>query len=148
MRYYFIIFISLLLFNGCKQQHEKNPTLGEVNLPVSGTPEAQKLFKKGLLYLHSFEYLDANKAFAEAQKADKYCGMAYWGELMSCNHPLWQRQLKERADKVFNKLDQIQDKDKLFPTPLEKDLYESVTILYGEGTKYERDLAFHVFIVG
>ena len=52
---------------------------------------AQQFFDQGLAYLHSFEYLDARNHFVKAQQADPQCGMAYWGELMAYNHPLFNR---------------------------------------------------------
>src|SRR5262245_41248146 len=63
--------------------------LGKIDFPTSGSPEAQKLFIRGVLLLHSFEYEDAAEAFREAQKLDPGFAMAYWGEAMTYNHPVW-----------------------------------------------------------
>ncbi len=64
-------------------------TLGRIDFPNSGTPAAQAPFLQGVMLLHSFEYEDAAKAFREAQRADPGFALAYWGEAMTYNHPLW-----------------------------------------------------------
>src|ERR1700754_3206554 len=65
--------------------------LGAIDFPTSGSAAAQPLFVKGVLLMHSFEYDDAREAFVEAQKADPGFAMAYWGEAMTFNQPVWQR---------------------------------------------------------
>lgn len=141
------ICVLSLLFHSCKNENSKALQLGEVELAVSGSEEAIPHFERGLLLLHSFEYFDARAAFLKAQELDKDFGMAYWGELMAYNHTLWQRQLTDRAKSVFRKMGPTSEtRIKLFKTELEKDLFRSVEILYGDGTKYERDLAYKDFM--
>jgi len=121
--------------------------LGQINLAVTGNTEAQKEFKTGLLLLHSFEYEDARSAFQKAQEKDKTMTMAYWGEAMTYNHSLWQRQEKEDAIEALYKLDSLPDQRvALAQTELEKDFMKAVNILYGEGTKYERDVTYENFM--
>jgi predicted Zn-dependent protease len=84
--------------------------LGRVIFKVSCTPAAQKQFNRAVAWLHSFEYEEAEKAFAEVAAADPRCGMAHWGVAMSNYHPLWApptaaelqkgRQAVERAKSV------------------------------------------------
>lgn len=101
------------------------------------------MFEKGLLLLHSFEYEDAREAFIEAQLIDSTFAMAYWGEAMTYNHSLWQKQEKEEALAALEKLAPTPDaRMNLVQTDLEKDFFKAVEILYGEGTKYERDVAY------
>ena len=45
----------------------------------------------------AFEYEDAREAFVEAQKAAPGFAMAYWGEAMTYNHPLWAQTAPEAA---------------------------------------------------
>ena len=71
--------------------------LGTIDFPTSGNAAAQPLFTKGVLLMHSFEYEDAREAFVAAQKADAGFAMAYWGEAMTYNHPLWQQQARDAA---------------------------------------------------
>jgi len=63
--------------------------LGKVEFRVTCTPAAQASFERGVALLHSFQYEDAEKAFAEAAGADTTCAMAWWGTAMSLYHPVW-----------------------------------------------------------
>jgi len=63
--------------------------LGRADFATSGSPEAQKHFLRGLLLLHSFEFGDAAEEFRAAQKIEPGFAMAYWGEALTYNHPLW-----------------------------------------------------------
>jgi hypothetical protein len=65
------------------------PSLGAVSFPNSGAPAAQAPFIRGVAWLHSFGYEDAIDAFQEAQKIDPSFVMAYWGEALSFDQPLW-----------------------------------------------------------
>jgi hypothetical protein len=57
--------------------------LGKVHFETSCTPEAQKLFDRGMLYQHSFWYRASQKTFDDVLKADPECGIAYWGIALS-----------------------------------------------------------------
>ncbi|HEY0380171.1 MAG TPA: hypothetical protein VGC87_24875 [Pyrinomonadaceae bacterium] len=70
-------------------KHDASEKLGRVNFPVSCTPEARRLFNRAVAWLHSFEYEEAEKAFAEVAAIDPRCGMGHWGAAMSSYHPLW-----------------------------------------------------------
>ncbi len=63
--------------------HEDDKKLGEVHFETSCTPEAQKLFNRGMLYQHSFWYRASQKVFEEVLQADPACGIAYWGIALS-----------------------------------------------------------------
>lgn len=62
---------------------------GHVAFANSGAPAAQADFLAGLALLHDFEYPAAAEAFRRAQAADPGFAMAYWGEAMTFNHPIW-----------------------------------------------------------
>ena len=72
-----------------QHQHDPSEKLGRVSFSVSCTPEAQKQFNRAVAWLHSFEYEEAEKAFAEVTLTDPRCGMGFWGVAMSNYHPLW-----------------------------------------------------------
>src|SRR5919206_728692 len=57
--------------------------LGSVHFETSCTPEAQKLFDRGMLYQHSFWYRASQRVFEDVLKADPTCGIAYWGIALS-----------------------------------------------------------------
>jgi tetratricopeptide (TPR) repeat protein len=121
----------------------QNADLGEIDFPTSGSPEAQKYFIKGVLLLHSFEYEDAAEEFREAQKRDPDFAMAYWGEAMTHNHPLWMQVNLEKARAALNRLaPDAEARLAKAPTAREKAYLRSVEILYGEGDKLARDRAY------
>ena len=94
-----------LLYNGCKTKINKSPDrLGEISFTPTGKAGAQPAFKKGLLLLHSFEYVDAAEEFQNAKKIDPDFVMAYWGEAMAHNHPLWSEQDTPAAREVLAKI--------------------------------------------
>ncbi len=145
------LFIACSLWscvNTQKTDEEKTTSkLGDIAFDVSGNSIAEPAFEKGLLLLHSFEYEDARAAFLEAQALDSTFAMAYWGEAMSYNHSLWQRQEKEKALAALNKLaPTAAERIELAETDLQKDFFKSLDILFGAGTKYERDLAYNQFL--
>ena len=78
--------------------------LGKIDFPTSGSAAAQPAFLKGVLLMHSFEYDDAREAFLEAQKADPGFAMAYWGEAMTYNHPVWQQTAPDLAKAALARL--------------------------------------------
>ncbi|MEL6922634.1 MAG: hypothetical protein AAFO94_01215, partial [Bacteroidota bacterium] len=119
------------------------PQLGDITLKVSGAAEAQPDFERGLLLLHSFEYEDAREAFLEAQQKDPNFAMAYWGEAMTFHHSLWLRQEKDKAIEALQKLASTKEaRMAKVETELEKDFFEAAEILFGEGTKADRDKAY------
>jgi tetratricopeptide (TPR) repeat protein len=63
---------------------------GAVNFAVAGNADIKKEFNQAIAILHSFEYGEAEKAFANVIEKDPSCAMAYWGVAMSNFHPLWE----------------------------------------------------------
>jgi len=117
--------------------------VGEVNFENSGSATAQEAFLRGLAQLHNFEYEDAAEDFRKAQEADPGFAMAYWGEAMTKNHPIWMQQDRETAHRILEKLGPTPDA-RLARTPIdrEKEYLQAVEILYGEGSKKGRDFRY------
>ncbi|MGZ8781689.1 MAG: hypothetical protein ACXW31_17360 [Thermoanaerobaculia bacterium] len=76
-----------------RHQHDHDaPDLGNIGkarLQTSCSEEAQSEFNRGVALIHSFWYLEAEKAFRGAAEADAECGMAWWGVAMANLHPIW-----------------------------------------------------------
>ena len=136
--------LALLALLVSSQVHGQSASLGKIDLPTSGNPTAQRSFLEGVLYLHSFEFDDAREKFQEARDIDPDFAMAYWGEAMTHNHPLW-REVDLEAGRLA--LNQLATSPALrlekAPTEREKDFLRAVEALYGEGDKTARDLAYH-----
>ena len=113
--------------------------LGVLDFPNSGSENAQDAFERGVKLLHSFEFDDARAAFVEAQEVDPGFAMAIWGEAMTLNHPLWAQQDRETALEVLAKLPLRGDRN---TTEREERYLDAVFVLYGEGDKPSRDVAY------
>ncbi len=132
--------ILLLVFSASVRAQN---SAGEVAFANSGSRAAQEPFLHGLAQLHNFEYEFAVEDFRKAEAIDPDFAMAYWGEAMTFNHGVWNEQDRPAALSVLKRLG---------PTPearlgkartqREKDYLRSIEILYGEGTKQARDLAY------
>jgi len=113
---------------------EEAAVLGSVSFPNSGVPEAQEPFIRGVLLLHSFEYDDAASAFREAQKVDPDFALAYWGEAMTYNHPIWMEQDRTAGLEALRRFAETpQERLRRAPTEPERDWLRSVHVLYGVG---------------
>jgi tetratricopeptide (TPR) repeat protein len=71
------------------EHHDHADKLGSVSFQTSCNPAAHTIFLRGVTWLHSFEYEQAEITFNEAAVADPSCAIAYWGAAMSLYHPLW-----------------------------------------------------------
>ena len=118
-------------------QEPQDGALGRVEFPTSGSKAAQAHFLRGVAALHSFWYEEALEAFREATKADPAFVMAYWGEAMAHNHPLWNEQDTEAARKVLARLP-----DTKGLTAREASYLAAVKTLYGEGDRATRNHAY------
>jgi tetratricopeptide (TPR) repeat protein len=117
--------------------------LGTISFPTSAKGAAQTAFLTGVKALHNFEFDTAAEAFREAQKADPGFALAYWGEAMSFNHPLWAQQDISSARKVLERLaPTAAARAAKAPAGKERSLVEAVDVLYGAGDKYARDVAY------
>lgn len=118
--------------------------LGSTVFHHSGAVEAQESFSRGLLLLHSFEYVDAREAFAEARAIDPNFAMAYWGEAMAYNHPIWMQQEIDEARAVLMKLaPDLDGRLAKAPTQREKDYLIALDALYySDEDKRVRDFAY------
>ena len=142
------LFLTILVVMSCSTgKNNPNETLGEINFKATGKAEAQPAFKKGMLLLHSFEYDDAAEEFRNAINIDKDFAMAYWGEAMTHNHPLWRYQAYEKATSILNQLAPTpEERVAKATTVFEKDMMRGVNILYGSGSKLQRDSSYAAYM--
>jgi tetratricopeptide (TPR) repeat protein len=145
--------VALLIPGLAAAQHHHEPAkgeppaaladLGDIEFPTSGSAEAQPHFLRGLLLLHSFEYRPALDAFGEARRIDPGFAMAYWGEAMALNHPIWGEQDTAGAREVLARLGATPaERQAKAPTEREKGYMAALEALYGDGDKASRDAAY------
>ena len=135
---------AVLAAIGCGSEVSPSPpNLGRLEFPTSASSPAQEHFLRGVLLLHSFEYDDAREAFVEASEAEPGFAMAYWGEAMTHNHPLWSQRDADAARAALKRLaPSVEERLEKAPTEREKGYLRAVETLYGEGAKHERDVAY------
>jgi tetratricopeptide (TPR) repeat protein len=122
---------------------DAEPRVGRVSFPNSGAPEAQRDFLIGLALLHSFEYPEARDRFRAAQEVDPGFVMAYWGEAMAWNYPLWYEQNAEAAREILGRLGSTPgERARMADTDREGAWLQAVETLYGAGDKQTRDDAY------
>ncbi len=93
----FTVFLVLLILCGAQAVSAQgihdhgggDLSVGRVTFPVSCSSQSQTQFNRAVAWMHSFEYEEAEKAFADIAAAEPQCVMAYWGIAMSNYHPLW-----------------------------------------------------------
>jgi tetratricopeptide (TPR) repeat protein len=134
---------GLALDGATAQETAPQPRLGEISFPTSGAAEARPHFLRGVLYLHSFEYEDAREAFRRARDIDPDFAMAYWGEAMTHNHPVWMQQDREAALAALDRLaPTAEGRLAAAGSEKERDWLRATHVLYGAGSKETRDDAY------
>jgi tetratricopeptide (TPR) repeat protein len=118
--------------------------LGSITFPTSGASAAQPAFLEGVKDLHSFQFDEAAVAFQKAEQLDPNFAMAYWGEAMSHNHPLWAEVDVPTAQKALEKLGPTpENRVAKAKTEKEKAYLDAVNLLfYAPGDKLARDNAY------
>lgn len=101
-----VLLVLFFFFLACKNDKQKNELaslnllrgelqlcgngqFGDVSFSESCSYETRKTFNLAISLLHSFEYLEAEKAFVQVIDDDPNCAMGYWGVAMSIYHGLW-----------------------------------------------------------
>jgi hypothetical protein len=118
--------------------------LGTIDFPNGGSTAAQPAFLTGVKALYSFQFDEAGDDFRVAQLADPDFALAYWGEAMSLNHPLWAEQDFDGAHKILNQFaSSPQARAEKTPAGRERGLMAAVDVLYGPAPdKLDRDRAY------
>ncbi|MEA2488962.1 MAG: hypothetical protein QOH21_754, partial [Acidobacteriota bacterium] len=142
-------FLAVLLLSAVSLFPQNASDVGEVTFANSGAQGAQEPFRRGLALLHNFEYPTAAEAFRAAQQTDPSFAMAYWGEAMTYTHPVWFQQDAEAARAALARLGKTPaERLAKAPTERERDYLRTLDVLYGEGSKNERDLKYAAAMAG
>ncbi len=110
-----------------------------LSFPTSTHSEpARQHFLEGVAALHAFWYERALEEFQAASQADPTYAMAYWGEAMTYNHPIW-RQHPDliKARRALSKITPDMN-----VSEYESGYIAAARILYGKGDKAHRDQAY------
>ena len=106
---------------------------GVTEFPASGDPSLHPRFIQGLLMLHNFEYEDAREVFREVRRKDPDFVMAYWGEALTHDHPLWHQKDLDAANTVLRALGATpKEQIARAPTAREQAYLKSLHLLFGQ----------------
>lgn len=87
----------------------------QVEFRNSCDPAVQAKFNHAVTLLHSFEYPETTRLFAELIDEDPDCAMARWGAAMSIWHPLWAppgKQQLEAGARILAAADSLEATDR------------------------------------
>ena len=144
MKRLFIVAVALTLLAGGAPARAQFDSVGSLDFTTSGSAEAQQHFLRGVAILHSFGWKQAIAEFQAAQQLDPDFAMAYWGETLCYNHPLFGSPAdNENPRAVLKRLGATRE-ERLAkaPTEREKGFLNAVEILWGEGDYDDRRVAY------
>ena len=122
--------------------------VGSLDFPTSArSEEAQRHFLRGVAILHSFGWKQAIEQFQAAQAIEPDFALAYWGETLSYNHPLFGGGPgldEENPRAVLARLGPTPAaRAAKAPTDRERGFLEAVEVLWSdEGTYNERRVGY------
>lgn len=120
-----------------------SPGLGHIDFPNSGSAAAQSTFLTAVLWLHSFEYDEAIASFRAAERLDPSFALAYWGEALSYEQPLWYHEDVAKARAALARLGPTPAARRArAPTAREKGYLDAVEVLFGDGDRATRVRAY------
>lgn len=137
---YLLTAVLILSADSVSAQFE---SVGSINFGTSGSAEAQQHFLRGVAILHSFGFKQAREEFQAAQTIEPEFAMAYWGEALSYNHPLFVTQDIESPRKALARLATTRaQRVAMAPTEKERGFLVAVETLFGEGSYTERAVGY------
>ena len=117
--------------------------VGIIDFPTSAGEEAQQHFLRGVAILHSFGWKQAIAEFQAAQELEPDFALAYWGESLSYNHPLFADTDLESPRAVLARLGSgTEERLAKAGTERERGFLRAVEVLWGEGAVAERKIGY------
>ena len=138
--FYMLVVTLILVGRPANAQFE---SVGSIDFVTSASAEAQHYFLRGVAILHSFGFKQAREQFQAAQEIEPHFAMAYWGEALSYNHPLFTQQDIESPRNALARLAPTPaERLAKAPTEKEKGFLVAVEILFGDGSYRERAVGY------
>ncbi len=118
-------------------------SVGTIDFPTSATGEAQQHFLRGVAILHSFGWKQAIAEFHAAESIDPDFAMAYWGESLAYNHPLFSQMDPTLPRETLARLAPTpEERLAKAPTEREQGFLEAVEVLWGQGDSVQRRIGY------
>ena len=120
-------------------------SVGSLEFPTSAhSAEAQQHFLRGVAILHSFGWKQAITQFRAAQTLEPDFALAYWGETLCYNHPLFATAPDDDNPRAALARLGATPAERIAkaPTPREKGFLQAVEALWAEGDYNARRVAY------
>ena len=120
-------------------------SVGSLQFPTSArSAEAQQHFLRGVAILHSFGWKQAIEQFRAAQEIEPDFALAYWGETLCYNHPLFRSDPDDENPRAALARLGATPAERLAkaPTARERGFLEAVEALWGDGDYNARRVAY------
>ena len=120
-------------------------SVGSLQFPTSArSAEAQQHFLRGVAILHSFGWKQAIEQFRAAQEIEPDFALAYWGETLCYNHPLFRSDPDDENPRAALARLGSTPAERLAkaPTARERGFLEAVEALWGAGDYSARRVAY------
>jgi tetratricopeptide (TPR) repeat protein len=118
-------------------------SVGTIDFPTSDSGEAQQHFLRGVAILHSFGWKQAIAEFHAAEAIDPNFAMAYWGESLAYNHPLFSQMDPTQPRAALARLAATpEERLAKAPTDREKGFLSAVEVLWGAGDHAQRRIGY------
>lgn len=103
-----IFVVSSFVWSDEGHHHElSQQELGSVHFKTSCSESIAEDFTRAVALLHSFQYEQADRAFAEVASKDPNCAMAQWGVAMANYHGLWENGDTGRGRAALDKASEL-----------------------------------------
>lgn len=103
-----IFVVSSFVWSDEGHHHElSQQELGSVHFETSCSQRIAEDFTRAVALLHSFQYEQADRAFAEVASKDPNCAMAQWGVAMANYHGLWENGDTGRGRAALDKASEL-----------------------------------------
>jgi tetratricopeptide (TPR) repeat protein len=139
-----IFVVSSFVWSDEGHHHELSwQELGSVHFRTSCTESVAEDFTRAVALLHSFQYEQADRAFAEVASKDPNCAMAQWGVAMANYHGLWENGDTGRGRAALDKASELTTAQKGI-TAREKAYIDALSEIYKQDGKdnYAHSQAF------
>src|SRR4026208_1072144 len=105
---------------------------------TTDSPEAQRYFNQGLVFLRGFNHGAAIASFQEAARLDPKCAMAHWGTALACGPHINLTVMPPSAGEMaWDELKRGQQKQE-HASPVERDLIEALSHRYANPPPRDR----------
>ena len=123
--------------------HAQFQNVGSIEFQTSALAEAKQPFLRGVAILHSFGWAQAREQFREAQRLDPDFALAYWGESLAYNHPLFSGMDPTKPRSALARLAPTRaGRLAKAPTDREKGFLTAVEVLWGDGDQVARRVGY------